>query len=144
VNLSILNTLFKCIFGKNLLKYKLFTMFYSVKNSFKFTTMNVKYIFGENLKFYRKLKNLSQEQLSEKVDISIKHLSSIERGLTFVSSDLLEKLSFFMGVPVFSFFVNKNENIYDENILNSIDRIVEEHLIKTIAEIKADLRKRNQ
>jgi transcriptional regulator with XRE-family HTH domain len=51
--------------------------------------MDIKVIFGENLKFYRKTKHLSQEQLSEKVDISVKHLSSIERGSNFISSDLL-------------------------------------------------------
>jgi transcriptional regulator with XRE-family HTH domain len=42
--------------------------------------MNVKAIFGANLKIYRKEKKLSQEQLSEKVDITVKHLSEIERG----------------------------------------------------------------
>ena len=67
--------------------------------------MNVKSYFGENLKRYRKEKQLSQEQLSEKVDISVKHLSAIERGLTFVSAKLLEKLSESLKTPVFLFFI---------------------------------------
>jgi transcriptional regulator with XRE-family HTH domain len=102
--------------------------------------MDVKSIFGENLKFYRKGKHLSQEQLSERLDISVKHLSSIERGLTFVSADLLEKLAVSIEIPVFCFFVNQKEFFYNDTMLNVIDRIIEKHLIKTIEEIKADIR----
>jgi transcriptional regulator with XRE-family HTH domain len=105
--------------------------------------MDVKSVFGENLKFYRKAKHLSQEQLSEKVDISVKHLSSIERGLTFVSADLLEKLAISVDVPTFYFFVNKREIIYNETMLNLIDSIIEKQLIKTIDDIKSDIRKNN-
>jgi len=105
--------------------------------------MDVKSVFGENLKFYRKAKHLSQEQLSEKVDISVKHLSSIERGLTFVSADLLEKLAISVNVPIFYFFVNNREIIYNETMLNLIDNVIEKQLIKTIDEIKSDIRKNN-
>ena len=67
--------------------------------------MEIKTLFGLNLKRFRKEKHLSQEQLSEKVDISVKHLSKIERGLTFVSADLLDKLSFNIGVSLPVYFV---------------------------------------
>jgi transcriptional regulator with XRE-family HTH domain len=106
--------------------------------------MNIKAVFGENLKLYRKAKKLSQDQLSEKVDISVKHLSSIERGLTFVSADLLEKLAFTVEVPVFYFFVNEKEVFCNDSMLNTIDRIIEKNLIKTIEEIKLDIRKNNR
>jgi transcriptional regulator with XRE-family HTH domain len=106
--------------------------------------VDVKTIFGENLKFYRKAKHLSQEQLSEKVDISVKHLSSIERGLTFVSADLLGKLACSVEVPLFYFFVNKREIFYNEVMLNTIDKVVENRLINAIEEIKSDIRQRNQ
>ena len=105
--------------------------------------MNIKSIFGENLKRYRKIKHLSQEQLSEKVDISIKHLSSIERGLTFVSADLLDKLAAAVEIPVFYFFVNEKGFFYNDTMLNTIDRIIEKHLIRTIEEIKAEIRQDN-
>jgi len=105
--------------------------------------MDIKKIFGENLKFYRKAKHFSQEQLSEKVDISVKHLSSIERGLNFISADLLEKLAFNVDVPAFYFFVNKGEFFYNDVMLNTIDGIIENKLIKTIEEIKSDIRQKN-
>ena len=105
--------------------------------------MSIKSIFGENLKFYRKSKKLSQEQLSENVNISVKHLSSIERGLTFVSADLMEKLASSIDIPVFYFFVNSKEIIFNDVILNSLENIIEKQLTKSIENIKSELRKNN-
>ena len=106
--------------------------------------MNVKACFGENLKFYRKERHLSQEQLSEKVDISVKHLSAIERGLTCVSADLLEKFSKSLEVPVYFLFIKEAEIFDSDAMLNSIIRKVEKHieknLMKAIEEIKTDIR----
>jgi len=103
--------------------------------------MELKQLFGLNLKRYRKQMRLSQEELSEKVNISVKHLSKIERGLTFISADLLEKISTNLGISVARLFCAENENIYDDNILNKFDRITEKHLIRAMEGIKGDIRK---
>ena len=102
--------------------------------------MEIKTVFGLNLKRYRKKERLSQNELSEKVDISVKHLSKIERGLTFVSADLLERISDNLGVSVARLFFTENENIYDDNVLKRFDRITEKHLIKAMEGIKGDIR----
>lgn len=106
--------------------------------------MEVKTIFGENLKQCRKEKRLSQEQLSEKVNISVKHLSSIERGLTFVSAELLENLAYSLGVPIHQLFLKKANTVsLNDSLLKNlekIDRTVENHLIKAIENIKAEIR----
>jgi len=102
--------------------------------------MDIKAFFGTNLKHYRKKKRFSQEQLSEKVDISVMHLSKIERGLTFVSADLLEKLSANLDISVARLFCTENENIYDDDVLKKFDRITEKHLIRAIEGIKGDIR----
>jgi transcriptional regulator with XRE-family HTH domain len=102
--------------------------------------MDIKASFGANLKYYRKKKRLSQEQLSEKVEISVMHLSKIERGLTFVSADLLEKLSANLDISVARLFCTENEKIYDDDVLRKFDRITEKHLIRAIEGIKGDIR----
>jgi transcriptional regulator with XRE-family HTH domain len=102
--------------------------------------MEIKKLFGLNLKRYRKEKHFSQDQLSEKVEISVKHLSKIERGLTFVSADLLNKISYNLEVSVARLFCGENENIYDDNVLKKFDRITEKHLIKAMEGIKGDIR----
>ncbi|MDR2596538.1 MAG: helix-turn-helix domain-containing protein [Treponema sp.] len=106
--------------------------------------MDIKAVFGENLKLYRKAKKLSQEQLSEKVGISVKHLSAIERGLNFVSADLLEKLAISVEIPVFYFFVNEKEIFCNDVMLNTISGIIEKNMIKTIEDIKYDIRQNNR
>jgi len=106
--------------------------------------MKIKTLFGTNLKHYRKKQHLSQEQLAEKVDISAKHLSKIERGVTFVSADLLEKLSDCLEVSAAQLFCKKNENIYknkyDDNFLKKLDGITEKHFIRAREGIKEDIR----
>jgi len=111
------------------------------------TYVSIKAVFGKNVKRFRKAKGVSQEELCEKIDVSVKHLSSIERGLTFVSAELLEKLSDSLEVPSFYFFINENENSYTNAIINSLDsldRIIEKNLLKAIEFIKADLRQNMQ
>ena len=54
--------------------------------------MNIRSLFGNNLHECRKSAKLSQEQLAEKLEISVKHLSTLETGKGFVSAELLEKI----------------------------------------------------
>jgi transcriptional regulator with XRE-family HTH domain len=104
--------------------------------------MDVKTLFGENVRYYRREKALSQAELSELLNISIKHLSAIERGLNFVSVDILEKLACALDVPVFYFFVDKRELFYNDVMLNNIDTVIEQKLVDAIEEIKAEIRKK--
>ena len=105
--------------------------------------MEIKAFFGKNLKQYRREKRLSQEQLAEKVDISVMHLSKIERGLTFVSADLLDKLALNLGISAAHLFCKENEKIYNDAVLTLFDRITETHLIRAMDGIKADIRQNN-
>jgi len=102
--------------------------------------MDIKTLFGTNLKHYRKKRHLSQEQLAEKVDISAKHLSKIERGVTFVSAELIEKLADCLEVSAAQFFCKKNEIIYNDNLLKKFDGITEKHIIRAMEGIKGDIR----
>jgi transcriptional regulator with XRE-family HTH domain len=110
--------------------------------------MGIKSLFGQNLKLYRKDRHLSQDELAEQVGISIKHLSSIERGLSFASPEVIDKLSLVLKLPVFVFFIENREFIYDDKMLeklfSEIDTIIDKNLLNAIKVIKADIRQNNQ
>ncbi|MCL2186803.1 MAG: helix-turn-helix transcriptional regulator [Treponema sp.] len=98
--------------------------------------MTVKSIFGKNLKNYRKEKKLSQEQLSENVDITVKHLSEIERGIVFASSGLIEKLAENLGIPIFAFFLTDDSIYYDNIMLTRIEKTIIRNIEYAIDNIK--------
>ena len=98
--------------------------------------MNVKCIFGKNLKNYRKIKKLSQEQLSENVDITVKHLSEIERGIVFASAGLMEKLAKNLDIPIFAFFLTNNSIYYDNIMLERIEKEIINNIEHTMENIK--------
>ncbi len=88
--------------------------------------MNAKKIFGDNLHFYRKQAGLSQEQLAEKLDISVKHLSTLETGKVFVSAELLEKISLVLKVSLAALFYAPSEKSIDSSDYSKICNILEE------------------
>jgi transcriptional regulator with XRE-family HTH domain len=98
--------------------------------------MNVKGVFGKNLKYYRKEKKLSQEQLSENVDITVKHLSEIERGIVFASAGLIDKLSKNLDIPIFAFFLTDNTIYYDNIMLARIEKEIIQNIENTMINIK--------
>ena len=52
--------------------------------------MYVSYIeMGERISGLRKARKMSQERLAEELDISVKHMSEVERGLSSLSLDKL-------------------------------------------------------
>lgn len=60
--------------------------------------------FGKNIRIYRELNKLSQEQLSEKMGISTGSLSRIECGRQFVKYQTLEKIAKAFDIPVGDLF----------------------------------------
>ncbi len=103
--------------------------------------MNIKEVFGANIHAYRKEKKWSQEQLAEKVDISLKHLSNMETGKVFASAELIEKISRALGVSVSALFYTVQEKSCDSSDLRKIEKIIEEESQKAFLEIKKRMRK---
>jgi len=46
-------------------------------------------ILGKNIKYYRKQKNLTQEQMAESLELSVGFISQVERGIAKMSLDTL-------------------------------------------------------
>lgn len=102
--------------------------------------MNIKKIFGTNLQLNRKLHSYSQEQLAEKLNISIKHLSELETGKTFASSELIEKISEVLNISVSSLFYTQTEKSLDKSDIAIINQIIDSEIEKTIISIKSSIR----
>lgn len=106
--------------------------------------MNVKEVFGANIHSYRKEKKWSQEQLAEKVDISLKHLSNMETGKVFASAELIEKIARALGVSVSALFYTVQEKSFDSSDFRKIEKIIEEESQKAFLEIKKRMRKEHK
>ena len=52
----------------------------------------IKNSLGKQIKKYRIAKDLSQEQLAEKIGIAVNNYGKIERGQNFVTAETLEKI----------------------------------------------------
>lgn len=55
---------------------------------------------GSRIAKLRKAHNMTQEQLAERLDISIKHCSAVERGLSSLSLEKLVDVSFLFDVSL--------------------------------------------
>ncbi len=71
-------------------------------------------LFGRNVKKYRKMAGLTQEQLSERLGVSQKHLSIIETGTQFASAGLIGRISEELKVSPGDLFGGSSEEILHE------------------------------
>ena len=103
--------------------------------------MNSKEIFGINLRHFRKLNNLTQEELSERLDITPAHLSRIENGKSFVTAELLDSLCLIFNISPATFFYTTQEFSGDDSLFSKIDTIIDEELKHMGIKLKERIRK---
>lgn len=104
---------------------------------------NVKKLLGARIKELRKNMHLSQDRLSEKVDIDSKHLSRIEVGNSYPSLDTLEKIAQALGVEIKDIFEFAHETRSQEvkkNIINLIKEADDSKLKLILKVVKAIVR----
>ncbi|CAM2758860.1 XRE family transcriptional regulator [Hathewaya histolytica] len=65
---------------------------------------------GSKIKELRNSRKLTLKELSSQTDLSIGFLSQLERGLTTIAIDSLEKIASVLGVDLSYFFVMPKEN----------------------------------
>ncbi|MBQ2553047.1 MAG: helix-turn-helix transcriptional regulator [Treponema sp.] len=96
----------------------------------------MKKIFGNNLHIYRKKQEISQEKLSETLDISTKHLSDLETGESFVSAELLENISQVLHISPSALFFTLDEMSVDESDWSKIEEIITQEVQKMMVSTK--------
>ena len=62
--------------------------------------LSAREIFGQNLRRARRLKDISQEELALRADLSRTYVSEVERGVRNVSIDNMGLLAQALGVPL--------------------------------------------
>ena len=72
--------------------------------------MNITMIFGNKVRYYRKLKMISQEELSNLCNLHRTYIGSIERGERNITLINAEKVANALGVPLFKFFMEINND----------------------------------
>jgi transcriptional regulator with XRE-family HTH domain len=78
---------------------------------------------GVRVRYFRKLKGLTQEELAEKAEVHYTYIGGIERGERNISLETFEKISNALNVPPSVIFHNDNSSLP----ANDLDR---ENLLK--------------
>lgn len=71
---------------------------------------NLRNIFSKNLKYYRIKENLRQEDLAEKVDLTDKYISDLERAKFSPSLETIEKLANVLNISA-DLLLKENDNL---------------------------------
>lgn len=105
------------------------------------TEIDIRKIFGENVKYYRKKAGLSQEQFAEQLEISPNHLSVIETGGKFVTYKLLERIVSSFNIMPAALFFTPGTASFDDTLQNKINSIVKEEIETATIEISKRIAK---
>ncbi len=110
-------------------------------HTFSMSEINIRKIFGENVRYYRKQRGFSQEQLSEILEISPNHLSVIETGGKFVTYKLLEKIITVFNIAPSLLFYAKDAHTPDSSLQNRISTVIKTELENAHASICEQIEK---
>ena len=94
------------------------------KNGYYYIMESNKKLLGKRIKLIRKSRSLTQEQLSEMIDIEPSSLSGIESGRFYPSLHVLEKIANVLEVELIDFFKYSSMSL-PENLDEEIHKIVE-------------------
>lgn len=89
---------------------------------------------GHRIREIRKLKNLSQELLAEKANISSKYIGEVERGESSISATLLNDIAIALLTPISEImqYDHKDDN---EKLKNEIYKFIDHADSKTIQKL---------
>lgn len=86
---------------------------------------------GLKIRTLRKLKKITQEKLSEIVDISPRQMVKIEMGQVYPSVEVLQKIACALDIPIVNLFDNEYYDDYEilkEKLHSKIDKLNEKNI----------------
>lgn len=84
-----------------------------------------KELLGARIKELRKVRDLSQDQLSEKIGIDPKHLSRIEVGKSYPSITTLEKIAYALDVEIKDLFEYMH-HMRNKELIEALNKLIKE------------------
>jgi transcriptional regulator with XRE-family HTH domain len=99
--------------------------------------MDLRHLFVENLKFYRKKEGLSQMALAERCGASLGYIAEIEFGRKFPSVEMVEKIARSLKVEPYQFF--KDETSEEDRERRETTRLLQGLPDRVKREIAAQL-----
>jgi len=90
--------------------------------------MDIKRIFGENLKLLRKKQCMTQEEFAEKLNISTNHLAKLETGIKFASPELIARIAITLSIPPSYLFYTSESNYIDDSYSGKVEKILIEEM----------------
>lgn len=89
---------------------------------------NIRLVLSKNMKKYRKILNISQEKLAERVSTAPNYIALIEVGKKFPSADMLERIALALNVDTPELFTTSTVTFIQSNN-KSLERLYQEVLI---------------
>lgn len=104
---------------------------------------DIRYIIADNVRIYRKKKNLTQFELAEKAELSVDSIKRIEHGIITMSLENFMRITDVLDVPLsYIIYESLNEIPISEhiiNILNNKSVKQREYLVHILEEMSVGL-----
>lgn len=84
---------------------------------------NLKILLGKRIKEFRKAKNLTQEQLAEKIGIGTNNISYFETGRYTPTLETMKKLADALDTEIYEFYIFTPQKTYEDIKLELIKEI---------------------
>ena len=85
---------------------------------------HIRNVIAWNVRKYRKLRKLTQENLAELADVSNTYIANIECGQTWISDKTLEKIAAALHVDEYLLFVPENDST-ESDIIRKKQKMIE-------------------
>ncbi len=82
-------------------------------------------LIGKRVRYYRNLKNLTQEQLAEIMDFNTKSISLLENGHNYIALNKLPSLCSALEIEPYQLFIFDKRNTKSFNIKADIQEILD-------------------
>jgi transcriptional regulator with XRE-family HTH domain len=96
------------------------------------THFQIKFI--ENLRFWRKKRGLSQQKLSEMVNVSPNYLNAVENGKNFPSPEVIQQISDILELMPYQLFLEHPEDTPTGTIIPDL-MVIKQRFVKDISDL---------